>query len=189
VISSTARRVLVPTLLSLLALAVPTAASAAPACANADLMPSPDNLPLVRDVTLCLLNVERTSHGLKKLQSSPQLRSSAQRFSVAMVRESFFDHVSPGGSTLLSRVRRGTDYLAGARSFSLGENIAWGSGEYATPAETVDGWMHSPGHRHNILNGRFRHIGIGVAIGAPEDAGGMPAATYTTDFGFRTLGR
>jgi uncharacterized protein YkwD len=102
-----------------------------------------------------------------------------------MVRQRFFDHVSPGGSTLLRRVRRGTGYLQSVHAFALGENIAWGSGEYATPAETMDGWMHSSGHRHNILNRRFRHVGIGVALGAPEDAQGMPAATYTVDFGFR----
>jgi uncharacterized protein YkwD len=105
-----------------------------------------------------------------------------------MVRENFFDHVSPGGSTLLSRVRRGTRYLRGVRNFTLGENIAWGSGDYATPAETVKGWMESAGHRANILNRGFRHIGVGVMLGAPADDQGMPSATYTTDFGHRTLG-
>ena len=48
--------------------------------------------------------------------------------------------------------------------------------------------MESAGHRANILNRRFRHIGIGVVLGAPEDAQGMPAATYTTDFGHRSPG-
>jgi len=185
----TVHRVLLAVLVSLLALAAPSVAAAAPGCANADLMPTQDNLPVIGDATLCLLNAERASRGLPKLKSSPQLRRSAQSFSVSMVKQSFFDHVSPGGTTLLSRVRRGTDYLAGAMNYALGENIAWGSGHYATPAETVDGWMQSPGHKKNILNRRFRHIGIGIAIGAPADAGGMPAATYTTDFGYRTLGR
>ena len=185
--SPTLRRVVSAVLASLFALAAPPAATAAPPrCADADLIPAQDNLPVIRDATLCLLNRERTSRGLRKLTSSPQLRRSAQSFSVAMVRQSFFDHVSPGGSTLLSRVRRGTDYLAGAGNYALGENIAWGSGHYATPSETVAGWMQSAGHRRNILDRRFRHIGIGIAIGAPADAQGMPAATYTTDFGFRT---
>jgi uncharacterized protein YkwD len=48
--------------------------------------------------------------------------------------------------------------------------------------------MRSSGHRRNILDRRFRHIGIGVASGAPDDVGAQPAATYTTDFGFRVLG-
>jgi uncharacterized protein YkwD len=44
-------------------------------------------------------------------------------------------------------------------------------------------WMHSPGHRANILNGSFREVGIGVAYDAPVRNGGRPAATYATDFG------
>jgi uncharacterized protein YkwD len=44
--------------------------------------------------------------------------------------------------------------------------------------------MHSPPHRHNILSGQFREIGIGVSRGAP--VGGQDrAATYGTDFGTR----
>ncbi len=146
-------------------------------------MPAPDNSATLRSATLCLVNEQRAKRGLAQLTANSQLGKAAQRYSQAMVRESFFDHVSPGGSTLLSRVRRGTAYLRGARSYALGENIAWGSGDYATPKETVEGWMESQGHRDNILNRRYRHIGVGIAIGAPEDTGGMPAATYTTDFG------
>ncbi|HEV7808420.1 MAG TPA: CAP domain-containing protein [Solirubrobacteraceae bacterium] len=173
-------------LLALLLLIAPATASAARPCPGADLTPSRDNVEQVRAAALCLLNRERTRRGMQRLSESPQLRKSAQGFSQKMVRESFFDHVSPGGSTLLSRVRSGTGYLQNARTFALGENIAWGSGEYATAAETMDGWMHSSGHRHNILNRRFRHVGIGIALGAPEDAQGMPAATYTVDFGYRS---
>jgi uncharacterized protein YkwD len=66
----------------------------------------------------------------------------------------------------------------------VGENIAWGSQELATPRSIVNGWMHSPGHRANILNRRFREIGIGVSRGAPEP-GFDRAATYATDFGAR----
>jgi uncharacterized protein YkwD len=46
-------------------------------------------------------------------------------------------------------------------------------------------WMHSPGHRANILSRTFKEIGIGIARGAPESGQGGDAATYTTDFGFR----
>ena len=38
------------------------------------------------------------------------------------------------------------------------ENIAMGQ---KTAAEVVKGWMESPGHRANIMNGNFTHIGIG----------------------------
>ncbi len=183
-ISRTLRRGLFPAIVVWAALALPAATPAA-ACAGADLLPANDNSAALRSATLCLVNAERGKRGLAPLASNSQLAKAAQNFSRAMVRESFFDHVSPGGSTLLSRVRRGTGYLRGARSYSLGENIAWGSGEFATPKQTVEGWMESSGHRANILSRRFTHIGVGVVIGAPEDSQGMPAATYTTDFGRR----
>jgi uncharacterized protein YkwD len=152
-------------------------------------MPDSTNIVRVKTATLCLLNGERQGRGLAPLTSNTQLGKAAQNFSANMVRQRFFDHVSPSGSTLNTRVRGGTSYLRGRlRSWSLGENIAWGSGQLATPAQIVDSWMHSDGHRRNILDRRFRHIGIGVVTGAPGDVHGQPAATYTTDFGSRILG-
>jgi uncharacterized protein YkwD len=53
----------------------------------------------------------------------------------------------------------------------------------------VRAWMHSPGHRRNILDSGYRDIGIAVVKGAPVPAsarGRGPAATYATDFGART---
>ncbi len=169
-----------------LALALPASASAATPCAGANLTPSSENVSQLRSATLCLLNRQRVRRGMKRLTESPGLRKAAQNYSQAMVAQSFFDHVSPGGSTLLSRVRTGTAYLHDVGSWALGENIAWGTGELATPAQTMKGWMESPGHRRNILNRRFRHVGIGIALGAPVDEQGQAAATYTTDFGYRT---
>ena len=46
--------------------------------------------------------------------------------------------------------------------------------------------MASPPHRQNILNSRFREIGIGVVVGAPRrNVFGLPAGTYATSFGTR----
>jgi uncharacterized protein YkwD len=44
--------------------------------------------------------------------------------------------------------------------------------------------MNSPGHRANILERRYREVGIGVATGAPRGSWDA-AATYATEFGFR----
>ena len=159
-------------------------ASASP-CPGGDVVPSNANVPQARHATLCLLNHERAMHGLRRLHASRKLRSAASAYSWAMVRNDFFDHVSPSGSTLLGRVRK-TAYLSSAHGWALGENLAWGAGSLATPRQTVRAWMHSAGHRHNILTGRFNEIGIGIAPGAPVRLpAGMPAATYTTDFGTR----
>lgn len=174
-------------LLALLAvLALPVAPASAADCAGADALPTAHNTERIRSATRCLLNEERGDRSLRALAADDRLTSAAQRYSRLMVRESFFGHVSPGGSTMLSRIRSGTGYLSRASSYALGENIAWGSGRLATPRQTVTAWMRSSGHRANILDRRFRQIGIGVAFGAPRDVGGAPAATYTTDFGSRS---
>jgi uncharacterized protein YkwD len=168
------------------ALAVTAAASPAQAaCRGADVMPSPASAAKVRKATLCLLNAQRRAHGLKKLRANGRLRHAATGYARFMVKRNFFAHEGPDGSTPLSRIRS-TRYLRGARSWAIGENLAWGTGSFATPRSTVRAWMHSPGHRANILNGSFREIGIGIADGAPVSIGAAaPGATYATDFGYR----
>ena len=177
------RRLLAPIALSCAAFALPASASAAAPCANANLVPTAANAPLVRAATLCLINRERTSRGLRALRQHGQLRQVAQSYSGMMVRDSFFDHVGSDGSTVLSRIKGRTTYLKGVARWSVGENLYWGSGQRGTPQASVQGWLNSPPHRHNMLNPRFRDIGIGIALGAPEDIGGDTAATYTTEFG------
>ncbi len=168
------------------AIAVPSPASAQGACADAEIMPTAENLDRVARVTRCLINEERRSRARVTIKADRSLAKAAQVYAEQMVARSFFDHVSPTGSTPLSRIRSLTSYLAKTTSFVIGENLAWGSGDYATPRDIVHSWMESPGHRRNILNKSYRHVGIGVAIGAPENTRGMPAATYVTEFGRRS---
>ncbi len=166
----------------------PAAAATNERCSAATLIPTNANMSRIRTATLCLINVERRRRGRASLRRSRQLEKAAKRFSASMVRLGFFDHVSPQGSTLTSRVRGGTRYLSRrVRRWALGENLAWGSSYYATPKEIVRSWMQSPGHRRNILQPRFRHVGIGVVTGAPSDVDGQPAATYTADFGYKSF--
>jgi len=154
-----------------------------PECAHADAVPAADNLATVRHATLCLLNAERVKHGLAKLHASRPLRGVALRYAKRMVADSFFDHVSPTGSTFVQRIAQST-YLQHANGYNLGENLAWGGGPLCTPKAIVNAWMNSPGHRANILDGAFRDIGIGVALGVPV-AGSGPGATYVNEFGHR----
>jgi len=127
---------------------------------------------------LCLLNGERASHGLRPLHSNGRLSRAARAWARRMVKQRFFSHEA-GRSSPLSRVKR-TGYVHG--NWSVGENIAWGNGPFATPRSIVNGWMHSPGHRANILRGQFKDIGIGIRLGAPGQ-GLSGGATYVTDFG------
>ncbi len=160
------------------------AAAAAAPCADAKLTPRRDNVDRLRAATLCLLNAERAKHGLAPLQHNDHLGKAAQAYSAKMVRQRFFAHVCPQGTTLTSRLRSAKYVNKSVRDYALGENLAWGSGSLATPRSIVRGWMRSPGHRDAILNRRFRDVGIGVAPGAPARVQGR-AATYTTEFGYR----
>ncbi len=166
-----------------------TAASGSPKakrsqqCANTELVPDAGNVAAVRAAVLCLHNRERGARGLAPLREQAKLRQAAEGHSADMVEQGFFSHDSPGGADMADRILR-TGY-ARDQGWSLGENIAWGTGGLATAAEIHRAWMRSPGHKANILRRQFREIGIGIAIGAPVDAGGLDGATYTADFGVR----
>jgi uncharacterized protein YkwD len=153
-----------------------TASSALAACPNGTVAPGD---PGAVAATLCLLNQQRADEGLKALTESTTLDRAAGDFAADMVKRGFFDHVSPGGGTMLDRIKAAGWVPTG--SWSAGENIAWGSGSLATPAAIVNGWMHSSGHRANILSASFTQIGIGIASGAPQ-SGVRGGGTYATDF-------
>jgi uncharacterized protein YkwD len=156
--------------------------SAAPAsagtCSGANADPATTSLKTVKHATLCLLNQQRSRNGLRKLKENGRLTLASQRHSNDMARRHYFEHGNFVGRIKASR------YLQGSGSWAVGENIAWGSGALATPAEIVKAWMNSPPHRHNILHGRFKEIGLGVTRGVPVRQN-YTGATYATDFGAR----
>jgi uncharacterized protein YkwD len=159
------------------ALVAPGQASARCAWQNAN--PNDISQRQAAKATLCLLNKQRRAHGLRKLRENGKLDRASQRHANDMAHHNYFAHGDFAGRI------RGAGYLRGAnRGYTIGENIAWGSWDYATPARIVNTWMHSPGHRANILNGRFHEIGLGVARGAPVSGQGR-GGTYVTDFGTR----
>jgi uncharacterized protein YkwD len=185
-VSAVSPRAIVAALLAVCALvALPSAAQAKrkSVCANANATPTAANLTQVRAAVLCLHNRERSARGLPKLTEQPDLRSAAEDHSVHMVDAQFFSHDAPDGTDMVDRIL-GTGYADG-QGWSLGENIAWGTGPLATAAAIHRAWMRSSGHKANILRRQFREVGIGIALGAPAPAGGQVGATYTADFGVR----
>ncbi len=94
-----------------------------------------------------------------------------------------FSHQCPREPDLESRLRR-SGYLNGAGSYGIGENIAWGGGDRGSPRGIVRSWMRSSGHRANILDRDFEHIGVGVVWGSPSNRR-ADAGLYTADFGYR----
>jgi uncharacterized protein YkwD len=124
-------------------------------------------------VVFKLLNDIRREHKLPRFRFSAALRSSAREHSADMLSRHYFEHNSPSES-FDHRIRRHLD------SSLVGENIAWGTGRYATPEGLVSLWMHSATHRHIILMRGLHRIGLGVAIGT--FAGSPDAAMATADF-------
>jgi len=157
-------------------------ARAAAECPDADLDPDATNLGRIRTAILCLHNQIRAERGLPTLRTNKRLRKAAVGHSRDMVANDYFEHTTPSGATMVDRILR-AHYVRADRGWSLGENLAWGTGSYATPRGAVDAWMNSEGHRENILRRAYREVGIGVVIGVPSTDG--IGATYTLDFGVR----
>jgi uncharacterized protein YkwD len=179
------RPVLLLLVVALLA-ALPASAQAAKrsgACAAASASPSQATDREIVRATLCLLNDARAQRGMRALRLNRRLSGAADNHSQDMVRKNYFAHNSLSGASFVDRIRR-SGYLRGARSWSVAENLAWGTGSRATPTQILRAWMESPGHKANILDRRYREVGIGIADGAPGQSG-RGAATYTTDFGVR----
>lgn len=159
--------------------AVP-AVSGAATCKSADSVPAASDDAQATHATLCLLNAERRSRGLRPLRRDAKLTRAALGHARDMVAKQYFDHDSRNGATFIHRIKR-SGWTKSRRSYTMGENIAWGGGHLSSPRSIVRGWMKSSGHKANILARDFRFIGIGIANGAPT--GGGSGATYATDFG------
>lgn len=109
----------------------------------------------VQQQILTLVNVERKKANLQPLTLNNKLGQAAQNHTNDMVSKSYFSHTSPSGGTMTSRVN-----AVGYVYSTIGENIAAGS---STATATMTQWMNSPGHRANILNPKFRELGVGYA--------------------------
>jgi len=111
-----------------------------------------------------LTNIERTHYRRPTLRANARLMRAAQLQANQMAQASQMAHVLPE-----ARYPRMEDRIAAAnyRWQTLGENVAFGQ---ANAAKVVDSWMHSRGHRTNILNSTFTEMGAGYAV----DRSGRP---------------
>lgn len=110
-----------------------------------------------------LVNVERAKEGLAPLGTYDSLTKAAQIRAPEIV--TLFSHDRPDGTSCFTAMdQTGATKVA----YTWGENIAAGN---ATAAATVEQWMNSPGHRANILNAKFTHIGVGYQHSAGSTYG------------------
>ena len=120
---------------------------------------------------LALVNAKRaTKKGCKPLTLNVSLTFAARAHSQDMMNHNYFSHTGSDGSSPWVRIKQAGYFYSAA-----GENIAAG---FATPQSVMNAWMHSSGHKKNILNCKYTEIGVGLAYG-----GGTYGFYWTQDFG------
>ncbi len=114
---------------------------------------------LTKEGVIDLTNQARLKNGnLPALTENATLDTSAQAKLKDMFDKQYFEHVS------LTNVGPGdVVQAAGYDYIMVGENLALGG--FTSNADLVDAWMNSPGHRANILNTKYKEIGVAVGTG------------------------
>jgi uncharacterized protein YkwD len=129
----------------------------------------------------CMTNYAREQTGVAPLNRVLALEHAGLHKSADIVRCDEFSHEACGHEFTYWMEHFG--YLGGACG-RAGENIAWGSGGLGSVRSIFTAWIHSAGHRANILAGTFEDFGIGLRIGRLEGTDG--AHVWTQDFGSRS---
>jgi uncharacterized protein YkwD len=132
------------------------------------------------------INAMRARHHLSQLRFNAQLTTAARAHSKQMAEGGYFAHESADGSAFWRRLK--TFYAASPwHAWAVGENLLW-----ATPSIDSRGalelWSDSPEHRKNLLDPRWREIGVSAwhAVAAPGVFEGRDVTILTTDFGARS---
>ncbi len=102
-------------------------------------------------------NSERTRAGLSTLVYSEKLADAARRKAANMLEEDYWAHNSPSGKTPWVWFKS-----AGYSYLYAGENLAK---DFGSTDRMVAAWMASPTHRDNIVNAKYKEIGIAVVPG------------------------
>ncbi|MFN2615706.1 MAG: CAP domain-containing protein [Thermoleophilaceae bacterium] len=119
---------------------------------------SPAVLRAEKRIRACA-NRQRHLHGLPSVRASRALHRAAHLDARNMARHGFFAHEDPWGRSPGDRIA-----LFSSLQWSWGENIAAGQPSVRSACRA---WMHSPGHRANILEPSFKRAGGGFARGGP----------------------
>jgi uncharacterized protein YkwD len=140
----------------------------------------------LQDALLAQINSFRAAHGLARLHATASLNRVADGHSAQMARLGYFSHNSANGQSFSARIAQAYS-PRGYRSWSVGENLVWGGPDIGA-ARAFRLWASSPPHRANLLNARWREVGLGAvhSSSAPGVYGGGPATIVTADFGART---
>ncbi len=131
-------------------------------------------------VMRCMHNYARAKVGRSALRSVSLLASSSDAKTADMIRCRQFSHTACGRAMTYHFKRVG---YTSCSSWRAAENIVWGSGSYATVRNQMSRWLHSDGHRNNILSSSYRDAGFGLRAANWPASG---ARVWTAHFGYRS---
>ena len=112
---------------------------------------------ITKEKIIELTNIEREKMGLSSLSENPALDTAATSKAYNMFEENYWAHFAPSGKTPW-------DFILGSGyKFSVaGENLAK---NFSGPEDVVTAWMASPSHKENIINSKYKDIGIAIEDG------------------------
>jgi uncharacterized protein YkwD len=128
---------------------------------------------------LCMHNYARAAAGLGPFHAIGKLRVSAGRKAKDLKGCDDFSHEACGRSTFYW-VRK-VGFARG--TYGVGENLAWGTGEFGSVGAIMSNWLNSDEHRDILLTPKYDDLGIGMVQGRFQGQGG--AQVWVTHFGFR----
>lgn len=117
-----------------------------------------------------LVNHERQSRNLQTVSYDSTLERASTEYAKIMIRDNFFDHTAPDGTTVNSLAADMGFTCFQAPYYGVADNLAQGGSYYGQNSEqriasqTVSGWMGSEGHRANILTPSHDEMGLGIAF-------------------------
>ena len=142
---------------------------------------------------LASTNQKRSENSKPTLSIDETLSTAAQAKANDMAMNNYWSHYTPDGKAPWIFIDK-----AGYSYMKAGENLAYG---FATSKDTITGWMNSPTHRANMLDGSFTEVGFGFAnaadfnnsgeetivvamYGQPSGSATQVAAANSNDAGF-----
>ena len=127
---------------------------------------------------LCLTNYARAQAGEGPLEPVAALEGSASEKAADILDCDSFSHYACGRE--FTYWIRASGYMS-SECWRVGENLAWGTGEYGTVSSIFRAWLHSTEHRENLLDAEFTQVGIDLTVGRLEGSRG--AHVWTQQFG------
>jgi uncharacterized protein YkwD len=132
---------------------------------------------------VCDKNQFSARNGLRPLSWDWRLWYGAQNHATDMATRHYLAHISPEGRGLADRMAP-TGYIPASTSWTLSENLGFGTERLSSPLAITVGWMNSEVHRDNLLDPDVDNVGVGLGFGPIAD-GGQPGIIYVADFGHR----